>query len=417
MQTDNRLLIKDWSFAWQEYRLSLQTDYKPNDNVHLFSEIWIRSFGFPDIMTSYDLSDKQKIAPVEFDLREAYIDLYGFISNNLDLRIGRQRIAWGSADKLNPTDNLNPNDLQDIWDFGRHQASNSIKASYYINKWSVAGVFIPTFSPAILPSGDWAAAFYPTFSLPAGLAYQNITDTIIMPERTLKQSAIYGAKVNGNVFNYDISLSYVYGRYDLPLLTRMAFIPTVNPGEVDLKCQLEYPRTHIIGFDVAGAIKDVGVWAEAAMFISEQTILTTDLSLLGLGTSDTVILSNKPYLRYILGLDYTLKNGIYINAQYLHGFVNERGSNNLEDYFMIGLDYKLLKDKLKLSPVNGAIEIKQWKDIKQNYAWVWTPEISYSPVAGAEIILGYRVLGGKTTTMFGRVKDNDEITLKIKYNF
>jgi hypothetical protein len=238
-----------------------------------------------------------------------------------------------------------------------------------------------------------------------------------MPERTIKQSAAYGIKIGSNLFNYDFSLSYVYGRYDLPLLNRMTFIPTTNIGEIDVKYQLAFPRNHIIGFDVAGAIKDVGVWAEAAMFIPEQTILTTDLSLLGMGILDTVILSNKPYVRYVVGLDYTFKNGIYINAQHLHGFVNERGSNNLEDYFLIGLDYKFLGDKLKLSPINGAIEIKQWNDFNNNYAFTWTPEISYSPVEGAEIILGYRMLDGKTTTMFGRVKDNDEITLKVKYNF
>ncbi|MEO0083643.1 MAG: hypothetical protein ABIK33_04605, partial [candidate division WOR-3 bacterium] len=38
-QLDERLLINDWSLSWQVYRLSLQTDYKPNEHIRFFSEI------------------------------------------------------------------------------------------------------------------------------------------------------------------------------------------------------------------------------------------------------------------------------------------------------------------------------------------------------------------------------------------
>jgi len=48
------------------------------------------------------------------------------LTSTLDIRIGRQRIAWGTADKLNPTDNLNPDDLEDIFDFGKHLDSNIV---------------------------------------------------------------------------------------------------------------------------------------------------------------------------------------------------------------------------------------------------------------------------------------------------
>jgi len=56
-------------------------------------------------------------------LREAYLDLNGLLHSSIDIRIGRQRIAWGSADRLNPSDNLNPQEFEDFWDFGRHTPS------------------------------------------------------------------------------------------------------------------------------------------------------------------------------------------------------------------------------------------------------------------------------------------------------
>ena len=130
-QTDNRALIKDeHNFTWHEYRLGLQSEAYPSDNTHFFSEVWLRTIGNSNIQTNSDLSDKEIITSSNLYFKEAYLDVYGFLCKDLDVRIGRQRITWGSADKLNPTDNLNPDDLEDMWDFGRHLSSDGLKATY-----------------------------------------------------------------------------------------------------------------------------------------------------------------------------------------------------------------------------------------------------------------------------------------------
>lgn len=418
LQTDNRLRLKgDNDFSWQEYRLGLKTEVKPTEKAHFYGEIWLRSFGFPRVVNTSDLVDKDKVSPLSLDFREAYVDLYGFLFDNLDLRIGRQRIAWGTADKLNPTDNLNPDDLEDIWDFGRHLGSDGLKASYYLEDYTFTAVFIPLFTPAVLPRGDWASALSPSMELPSGLTVRNSTDTIIMPENNLKESCISGVKISKKFFGYDFSLSYVYGRDDLPLAKKVTFTPTSTPGKVDIASELIYPRMHIAGIDMAGAIGDVGVWAETAIFYPEKVKTTTDLSALGMGIPESIALDDKPYVKYVLGADYTFKNGIYINGQYLHGFIHERGEDNLEDYFMFGLEWKLLDEKLKITPISGGVEIKDFRDIENNYAFILSPEITYRPVDNAEITLGTRFIDGKNTTTFGRVKDNDEMYFKAKYSF
>ncbi|MEO0077093.1 MAG: hypothetical protein ABIK19_05455 [candidate division WOR-3 bacterium] len=414
-QLDERLLINDWSLSWQAYRLSLQTDYKPNEHIRFFSEIWLRSFGFTNVNTSSDLTDQRKVAPVDFDLREAYIDLYSFLNKNLDLRIGRQRIAWGVADKLNPTDNLNPNDFEDIWDFGQHLASNGIQVSYYLSDLIISSVFIPNFTPAVLPKKS-RQLLLTSFMLLA-MNYQTIADTIILPANTIKEDAIYGVKVSKRLFGYDFTLSYVYGRYDLPMPKRMTFSLANTSGAINLLTEYVFPRRQILGFDITGAINDIGMWAELAMYLPEKTYLTVDMTRLGLGSFDTLILANKPYFQYILGLDYTFANGIYINLQYLHGFVTEYGKNNLHDYFLFGGDWKLFYEKLKISPLNGALEIKKWQDFKNSYAIVLTPEISYKPFDNIELNVGLRYITGKLNTTFGQLKDDDELYLKVKYHF
>ena len=61
--------------------------------------------------------------------------------------------------------------------------------------------------------------------------------------------------------------------------------------------------------------------------------------------------------------------------------------------------------------------VKDFKDFKNNYALILMPEIAYYPVDNAEVTLGLRWIEGKDTTTFGRVKDNDELYIRVKYSF
>ena len=157
MRTDNRFRMQqDGKLSWNDNSLGLKFSGSPSDNIYYYSEVRLRGFGFSDVHSTADLQRRQKdfVQTWGLEFREAYIDIYGFLTEDLDVRIGRQRIVWGTADKLNPTDNLNPDDLEDIFDFGRHLGSNSLMATYYLNDITFSGVFIPVFTPAVLPFGD-----------------------------------------------------------------------------------------------------------------------------------------------------------------------------------------------------------------------------------------------------------------------
>lgn len=418
LQTDNRLKLGEGNdFYWQEYRLDLQTEVKPTEKARFYSEVWLRSWGMPTIQNSSDLTDKNKVSTWGLDIREAYVDFYGFLFNNLDLRIGRQRIAWGTADKINPTDNFNPYDLEVPWEFGERLGSNGIKASYYLKGFTFTGVFIPIFTPAVLPKGDMSSALSPSMTLPSGLTLRNLTDTVILPKNTLQESSIFGIKVSRNILGYDFSLSYVYGRDFLPLIKKVTFTTTTVMGTVDISSELIYPKMQIAGIDMAGAMGDFGIWAEAAVFYPEKIEMVTDLSALGMGMKTSVALDDKPFVRYVIGTDYTFKNSFYFNLQYVHGFFHERGSDNLADYLMTAVEWKSSDEKLKIIPIGIAAEIKDFKDIENNYALILSPEISYRPVDNAEITLGARLVDGKDTTTFGKLKDSDELYFKVKYSF
>ncbi|MCK4532539.1 hypothetical protein KAU39_02030 [bacterium] len=412
--TDQRFLLQDQNdWAWNENRLTLNFDKKITDYSKFYGEIWLRNIGLPNISSSADLYNKNIVDPYNLEVREAYVELYGFLLKNLDIKIGRQRIAWGTADKLNPTDNLNPDDLEDIMDFGRKLSTNSMKLTYYLGGYTFTGVCIPLFTPAVLPSSEWASALSSPISFPDGITLRNFTDSIILPEDNPEESSTLAVKIAGNLLNNDLSVSYFYGRDDLPLINKVEITP-ITSTTVDIRAEMIYPRMHVIGVDLAGAIGDIGIWTEVACFIPEKVKMETFTT--GVGTQTSIALKEEVYFKHVSGWDYTFKNGLYINSQFLHGFIHERGKSNLEDYFMAGIEKKFFNDELKVK-LSFGVEIKDWDKIENNSATMIFPEVNYYPVDNTEIILGAYLIDGKDTTNFGKVKNNDEVYLKFKYSF
>jgi hypothetical protein len=417
VQFDDRVRIKDKILSWEEYRLDL-TGQVEFEKVNFYSEVWFRNFGSTNVKKLFELSDKNKVAPIDVDIREAYVDFKGFIFDNLDFRIGRQRIAWGTADKLNPTDNLNPDDLEDIWDYGRHLGSNAIKLSYYLGSFTFTGVFIPEFVPAVLPRGDlmllFADDFYSNFS--GEIDFGSIGDRVIVkkPDATLKDGSKFGFKIaKRDLFGFDVSLSYVYGRDDIPIVKKIYFQSYLTPDSVIL----EFPRMMVLGFDLTGEVSGVGVWAEAGIFYPEKV----DMEVFDSGgymqpgvVGRINVLDKKSYTRFVLGLDYTTSYGLYLNLQYLHGFLHERGRENLKNYFTFNFEKRYMNDKVKFNFLSGGVEFKK---LKGDYAIIYNPQLSFTPVDNFEFSVGGRFIESRGKTTFGKLKDRDEVYVKVKYSF
>ncbi len=383
LSSDQRILLKnDNNWAWNENRLDLRLEKRVGSKTKFYSEIWLRNLGLPQISTPNDLFNKNIISPYNTDIREAYVQISDFLVSNLDVKLGKQRIAWGTADKLNPTDNINPYDLEDILDFGRHNGSIALNAQYYFNSdFSLQAVYSPYFQPANLPVGMFSEILNGNEELPSGLtlAQQNIS--LQMPAANLKDDAVAAVKLKGFAAGFDFSLSYVYTYDGLPMVKNTVITPLDLQGNVKLDVDMNYFRQHIFGADWAGSIGNFGVWAEAAAFLPEDEVhSTTDVSALYPQSpvpviKDSLILEQKPYVKFVAGTDYTFGDGTYVNLQYLHGFLNERGNDNLNDYFLLRTEHKFFDDKLVVLPLSGAFVVSDWNDIKNNYALMYVPEI------------------------------------------
>jgi hypothetical protein len=256
-------------------------------------------------------------------------------------------------------------------------------------------------------------------SPPPGVTLRNTTTTTLEPERTLDETSQFGVKLGGMLLDYDVSLSYFYGRDGIPLTSKATLTPVDLFGTMDVEAELTYPRIQVIGADFAGAVNSVGVWGEAALFLPEKVDMPTYL-LTPAGLQEqaiSVALDDEAYLKFVVGMDYTFNSGWFMNMQFLHGFFHERGKDNLNDYVVGRIEKDFLNDELTIVPFGFALAITDWEDLGENYGIAGMPEISYRPADNVELTLGAVILEGKGDNLFSGIKDNDEIFFEADVSF
>ncbi|MDI6870946.1 MAG: hypothetical protein QME79_06245 [Bacillota bacterium] len=146
-------------------------------------------------------------------LDEAYVDL---ARGDLTLRLGKQRVLWGSGYKVNPTSFVNPVNPEDP--LGERTAVSALSAGYAVRDLRLNAVLIPEFKPAV------------------------VLGSVPMPSSTL-ENAEYALKVTKRgIAGFDASLSYYHGWEDQPT----------------------YPGVNRLGLDLVGAVGDAGLWLEGA---------------------------------------------------------------------------------------------------------------------------------------------------------
>ncbi len=114
-------------------------------------------------------------------------------------------------------------------------------------------------------------------------------------------------------------------------------------------------------------------------------------------------------------MDYTFRNRIYLEAQFVHGFFTERGRGNLNNFLIAKIEKTYLNDELTLS-LAGSLEAKD-TDIEESYGTSILPEVSYRPRDNLELTAGVYIFNGKSGTLLGSLSDQDQVSLRVKMNF
>mgnify|MGYP000845495847 CR=1 FL=1 len=415
LETETRFSLSDeQELTMLEANLRFQPEVTA-DYAHFYAELRYRIPGLraavagtePNAGSQAQLSFNG-VNPAQLEINEAYLDLYGFPHKAIDLRIGKQLISWGTGYLLNPTNNLNPEDFRDIFNFGQYLGTQAIKATAFLGDFTLTGIYLPAFAPAALPATQDQSLFTPTFPTFPFPTNEPVVKTVIPGQKP----GGWGFKLDKSLFGLDFSLSYVEGRYTLPV-PKVTLTP--QEGSVNVLCELIFPTRKILGFDLAGSYGDLGFWGEMAVFFPEEVKTTWDLTPLIGQKLEITTLEKKAYQKYLIGLDYAI-GSFYANLQYLYGFPQEMGADNLGSYFISCLEWTLGDGKVKI-PFNTCLEVRDFNNFGDNHALIYQPQLCLYPEMNTEIILGVRVIDGQPGTTLGRLKDLDAISLKVKYSF
>ncbi len=319
------------------------------------------------------LADRSRTSSMYLETEALYIEAWDVFTEGLDLRIGQQKVLWGVGDQFNPTNNLNAEDLEDPLLFGDQQANMMVRADWGLSDtFTLTGVLIPIFQPAQLPASG-LLGLAATERLPfveeqvlldtasqSGLAGhfglgQRVSGTQVRLPETSLSGMQYALKLEMMLGEQDVSLSWFDGRTDMPVPMRTDVAltpldePVCDPDDeskcvtqlIDTEATLGYPRVRIVGFNTAGELDWFGSAAplgwrlEAALFLPdavEQSIVN-DGSMLALSddlpdVSEELVVEDTPFLKWSLGLDYTLGEYVYANVQWVHGLVDEYGAGD-----------------------------------------------------------------------------------------
>ncbi len=417
-----------------------------------------------------DVRTRERSDPVEIESDALYLTFSDLVVEGVELRVGRQIVQWGAADRFNPTSVLNPLDLEDPIEFGARVPNEMLLLSYTA-PWTVDGEDLTlfdelTFTAAFVPvhrPGQFPASAKVVFTDPdlfvqfvdsplltsfldlqkafvvKGGQFDYLTE-IETPSRSLDH-AQYAGRVSFTAVGIDLSATFFDGysdslqaaevdadlSSDLSVLVGDASVcsPGQTPdcgavvngiieqnpddpfgalqglldsaselnGVIPTRVRLKHPEVQVVGFDATTSldfIDGVGVWVEAAMTKHEAQVLTLRA---GGQTFEETLVEAGSFWKVAGGLDYTIASWWYVNAQFLHGFVDEFGADNLDDYVVAGTDFKMFTDQLTLR-LFGIYQL-------QDASYIAYPALMGRFWQGAEVILGVLYMGGEDDSKFG----------------
>ena len=331
------------------------------------------------------------------ELREGFVT---FISGPLEIRAGRQIIAWGRADGINPTDNLTAQDLTLLApdDSDRRLGSTAVRATYSAGDISATAIWIPEFRGHRIP-------------LPPVAGGVSTPDS----EWRADQIAIRLEQTGRAI---DWSVSAFHGGDLSPDLGEQANRQMgQEPNETGLS--LQHHDVTVIGADAAGNLGRYGLRAEAAYFRTED----------GHGTNRFI---KNPYLFVVAGGDRTIREHMNVNVQYLFRFTTDINSVVPRDPMFADLvarqqavmsaqtqqaqhgasarvSYKWLHDTLEAEVAAAGYARPGGSVIR--------PKITYAVSDRMKLLFGGEFYRGEAASQFGMLRGNSGGFAEMRWSF
>ena len=335
-----------------------------------------------------------------WELREGYLKFQ--LGNNLDFKLGRQILTWGTGDLVFIND-VFAKDYQSFFT-GRDDQylkapQNALRADYYTGLGSFSLVWTPQFEPNQLPTGR-------------KLSYFNGEE--IVGESQLFSSTVPASRFDNGEFAF--RLNRTIGSFSSALYFYRGFYKNPMGVEMDMSGStptplLVYPKLNLYGASIRGPMFGGIIWLEGGYYDSRDDADGTDP------------LMPNSQLAGLLGFERQVATNLTANVQWqveymldhdLYRMQNETAGMFVRDeirHLVTSRITKLLADELLT--LSGFVFYSPTDEdtyVRLSAGYKYSDEITL--VAGANIFDGKY-----EATDFGRFQKNDNAYLKVTYGF
>lgn len=366
--------------------LNLNLNYIHNFTDEVFAE--------GDLIIKY--SDSFASNPFMITPKELYIGAYDLIPQ-LDTRTGLLIVSWGSADMFSPLDNFNP--LPPGMSFTSMAQKNGVlaaDATYYFNDITfLQTIVLPSFAPSYMPE-EYEEQMYLSMFAPQFQA-QGIEITSVNITHTFPENPVWGIKLGRSFTSFDAAISYYNGYYLSAYPETIEPVP--GPSGMSLDLGLGYPKKSVFGFEFQGdfpGIDGATLRGDLAYIVPQPWQVQGE---------DTL---KDPYIKAVIGADYTTSFDLYLNVGFIWGFAFEEG-DQCSPYISLNARKELEDSKLTPNYL-GIINLQDGSMINSIGA-------SYNFTDDFSVTLSYVSVSGEQTSKLGQMESAEGLYLIGEWSF
>jgi hypothetical protein len=338
--------------------------------------------------------------------------------NDLHIRAGIQRFAWGRLDEYPPNDLLNP------WDYTRFLLKPledrkigvpSISAILGKGDWTYDAVWIPVFVPYRLPMPDerWAG-------IAVTSALSQMPDAHIVPvepdlPRHTIENSTFGLRMKqtGDI-EWAMNLFHGYDPRPVFKTTALSILPQAGNIIIDPGYLPNFHKISVLGLDAAAVRGDLSLRAEAAYSFNRSMNIRHELwgypTAPGPGITPLNPIERKhDTLDYGIGADYrTFEDGLLTmqtQQTIIFGEVTELYERKVETILWANLKIGWLNQKMETN-LNIAYNPEHGDTMAKANAWYVFTDSWKAGIMAME-------LNGPPQSIFGRYAQNDQVEAEL----